>query len=60
MMSDNPLSCGQLDEDVSDQAMYGYDAQGSSSTDSENNVIEPAANGDTLKSFVLERIDPLS
>ena len=39
---DNPLSCGLLDEDVTDLAMYGYDAQGLSTFDSEDDVvIEP-------------------
>ena len=63
MHPDNPLSHGQLDEDVSDLAMYGYDAQGPSTIDTDNNVvIEPVVlhNGDVLKSFVLENIDPLS
>ena len=62
MYPDNPLSHGQLDEDVSDLAMYGYDAQGPSTIDSDNVVIEPVVlhNGDALKSFVLENIDPLS
>ena len=63
MHPDNPLAHGQLDEDVSDLAMYGYDAQSPSTIDSENNVvIEPVVlhNADALKSFVLENIDPLS
>jgi len=63
MNPDNPLSHGQLDEIVTDLAMYGYDAQGPSTIDSDNNVvIEPVVvhNGDVLKSFVLENIDPLS
>lgn len=63
MHPDNPLSHGQLDEDVPDLAMYGYDAQGPSTIDTDNNVvIEPVVlhNGDALKSFVLENIDPLS
>ena len=52
MQPDNPLSCDQLDEDVSDLEMYGYDAQGPSTIDSENEVvIEPVVlnNGDLVK-----------
>ena len=63
MHPDNSLSCGQLDEDVTDLATYGYDAQGPSTFDSENDVvIDPVVlnNGDALKSFVLENMDPLS
>ena len=57
MHPDNPLSHGQLDEGVSDLAMYGYDAQGPSTIDSDNNaVVKPVVlhTGDALKSFVLE------
>ena len=63
MHPENPLSHGQLDEDVSDLAVNGYDAQGPSTIDSDNNiVIEPLVlhNGDALQSFVLENNDPLS
>ena len=63
MHPDNPLSCDQLDEDVRDLEMYGYDAQGPSTIDRENEVvIEPVVlnNGDVVKSSVLENIDPLS
>lgn len=63
MHPDNPLSHGQLDGDVSDLAVYGYDAQCSSTIDSDNNVVnEPVVlhNGNALWSSVLENIDPLS
>ena len=63
MHPDNPLSHDQLDDYVSDLAMYGYDAQGPSTIDSDNNVvIEPVLldNSDVVKSFVLENIEPLS
>ena len=63
MHPDYPLSHDELDEDVSDLAMYGYDAQGPWTIHSDNNaVVEPVVlhNGDALKSFVLENVDPLS
>lgn len=59
----NPLSRSQLDEDVTDLAMYRYDAQGPFTFDGEDDVVIEhvvSNNGDTLKSFVLENMDPLS
>lgn len=59
----NPLSRSQLDEDVTDLAMYRYDAQDPFTFDGEDDVVIEhviSNNGDTLKSFVLENMDPLS
>lgn len=59
----NPLSRSQLDEDVTDLAMYRYDAQGPFTFDGEDDVVIEhvvSNNGDALKSFVLENMDPLS
>lgn len=59
----NPLSRSQLDEDVTDLAMYRYDAQCPFTFDGEDDVVIEhvvSNNGDALKSFVLENMDPLS
>lgn len=58
----NPLAHAQLDEDPCDMEMYGHDPHGPSSVGSDNNVVVEAVdvdNDDLLKSFVLEKLDPL-
>ena len=62
MHTDNPLSRGQLDDNPVDMEPYGYDPQGPSSAESDNLVVVEAVDlgvNDLLKSFVLERVDPL-
>ena len=62
MHTDNPLSRGQLDDNPVDMELYGYDPQGPSSAESDNLVVVEAVDlgvNDLLKSFVLERVDPL-
>ena len=58
----NPLAHGLVDEEPDDLAMYGYDAQGSSSSRQENNVVvEPIDldNEELIKAYILDKIDPL-
>jgi len=65
MHSNNPLAKAGLEvltDENDDLEMYGYDVQGPSSTDGDNNVtVEPVdlTHGDIIKSYVLEILDPL-
>jgi hypothetical protein len=62
MHLDNPLSCEELDAAPNDMETYGYDAQGPSTIDNNNEVVvEPMdfPYADLLESFVLGRVDPL-
>ena len=61
---DNPLVCGQLDEDPNDLEFYGVDPDGPSPfEDSNNNVVVPPVTlpveHQSVQTKVLERIDPL-
>lgn len=54
----NPLSRSQLDEDVTDLAMYRYDAQGPSTFDGEDDVVIEHVvlnNGDALNNHLCWR-----
>lgn len=60
--ADNPLAHGLLEEEPPNMEIYGYDPQGPSPTEGDNNVIiDPVdiSHEDLLKSFVLEHLDPL-
>lgn len=60
--ANNPLARGLLDEQPEELAMYGYDAEGPSSSNHENNVVVDPINldnQDLMEAYILENIDPL-
>lgn len=62
MHHDNPLAHGEIDEEPDDIESYGYDPDGPTPLDSDNNVVVhdiDLGDNEVLKSFVLERLDPL-
>ena len=57
----NPLAHGALDREPDDLELYGYDPEGPSPLEENNNVVEPITldNRDFMESYVLDVVDPL-
>ena len=61
--SNNPLAHGDIDEEPADVQLYGYDPEGPSPLEENNNVVVesiPLDNKDILESYVLDVVDPLT
>ena len=61
--SNNPLAHGDIDEEPADVQLYGYDPEGPSPSEENNNVVVesiPLDNKDILESYVLDVVDPLT
>ena len=60
--SNNQLAHRDIDEEPTDVQLYGYDPEGPSPSEENNNVVEsiPLDNKDILESYVLDVVDPLT
>lgn len=62
MHANNPLAHGDTDGEPDDLQLYGYDPEGPSPSEEDNNVVvEPITfdNRDLIESYVLDAVDPL-
>lgn len=62
MRHNNPLSFGQVDEEPDNFEYYGYDPDGPTPIDSNNNVVVEEVDlgdNDLLTSTILDKLDPL-
>ena len=61
--SNNPLAHRDIDEEPANVQLYGYDPDGPSPSEENNNVVFesiPLDNKDILESYVLDVVDPLT
>ena len=62
MHSNKPLAHGDVDGEPDDLHLYGYDPEGPSPSEEDNNVVvEPITfdNRDLIESYVLDAVDPV-